>query len=451
MKAYDRRSDPKSRAQLLRGLPIRNASGATIAEGALVYVSGWAETYKRFLVTLADANVAGASNALFVVRHPMLNNQNGVGWKTSRLQALNTSAGSVSDPVYLSATAGGWTLTAPSASGGVNQVVGRVAVDSTTVGEIEFNLELGLPDTSNQVTVGETLTIAAGGNLVVNSNSASAGALIPVGPNITGGSGSGTEVGGITGRVAGISMNLNNAANSLTGFRGTDIRLTDGGGGTNYVVGVQAVMYKTAGTNAGEMWAANFVGSLTGGKCENYFGVASTLTVGASMNLATNILNPKFTGCFYASTFIDTGATIMDGGGTAYWFMDAAYFGGILASAATNRRKADAAFVADITGVPGAEKTCTAGAAFKVTNHSSVASNQFDYGLDLYDSRPPWGPNDFAVADIRLGGLVGPVIMEGTSDPNASLTRPKGSLHIDTTNATLKINTDGGTTWAATG
>ena len=295
------------------------------------------------------------------------------------------------------------------------------------------------------------MTIAAGGNLVINSNSASAGALVPIGPNITGGSGSGTEVGGITGRVAGISMNLNNAANTLTGFRGTDIRLTDGGGGTNYVVGVQAVMYKTAGTNAGEMWAANFVGSLTGGKCENYFGVASTLTVGASMNLATNILNPKFTGCFYASTFIDTGATIMDGAGTAYWFLDAAYFGGILASAATNRRKADAAFVADITGVPGAEKTCTAGAAFKVTNHSSVASNQFDYGLDLYDSRPPWGPNDFAVADIRLGGLVGPVIMEGTSDPNGSLTRPKGSLHLDTTNATLKINTDGGTTWAATG
>jgi hypothetical protein len=142
MKAYDRRKEPKSRAQLFGGRRIRNATGSTLAEGALVYVSGWSETYKRFLVTLADADVSGRTNALFIVRNPILNGQNGVGWKTYRLQSLNTSAGSVSDPVYLSATAGGWTLTAPYAAGGVNQIVGRIAVDDATVGEVEFDLQL---------------------------------------------------------------------------------------------------------------------------------------------------------------------------------------------------------------------------------------------------------------------------------------------------------------------
>lgn len=150
MKAYDRRSDPKSREKLLRGLPIRNESGSTITRGSLVYVSSWSESYKRWLVTLADANVSGRSNALFVIRNPITTNQNGVGWKTMRHVAQNTSAASaVGDPVYLSTTAGGWTLTAPYASGGVNQIVGRVAVDHASLGEIEFNLELALPDSSN--------------------------------------------------------------------------------------------------------------------------------------------------------------------------------------------------------------------------------------------------------------------------------------------------------------
>jgi hypothetical protein len=145
MKAFHRASEPGSTRKLFRGLPIRNATGSAMSAGNLVYVSSWSETYKRFLVTLADADAAGRGNAVFVLRTAISNNQNGYGYKTHRLQSLNTSAASaVGDPVYLSTTAGGWTLTAPASSGGVNQIVGRVAVDDATVGEVEFDLELGL-------------------------------------------------------------------------------------------------------------------------------------------------------------------------------------------------------------------------------------------------------------------------------------------------------------------
>jgi len=56
------------------------------------------------------------------------------------LTGVDTSGGSVGDPVYLSdATAGGWTLTKPTGTDKV-QIVGRVAKSHATLGEILFAL-----------------------------------------------------------------------------------------------------------------------------------------------------------------------------------------------------------------------------------------------------------------------------------------------------------------------
>lgn len=125
---------------VLTDLPVRTEGGA-LSVGDLVYVSGWSETHLRHLVTKADSDAATpAKRATYIIGTAISNNANGVASRSLRLTGLNTNAGNVSDPVYLSATAGGWTLTPPTAAANRVQIVGRIAVKSGTVGEIEFNL-----------------------------------------------------------------------------------------------------------------------------------------------------------------------------------------------------------------------------------------------------------------------------------------------------------------------
>ncbi|MAH45522.1 hypothetical protein CMI37_06820 [Candidatus Pacearchaeota archaeon] len=125
-------------------LAARNETGSTLTEGTLVYVSGWNETQLTFLLSKADANVNGAM-ATFIMQGDLANNTSGTAYKTHRLESINTSASSAAgDPVYLSETAGSWTLTAPTADTSFQQVVGRVAIDHASTGAVQFNLEAGL-------------------------------------------------------------------------------------------------------------------------------------------------------------------------------------------------------------------------------------------------------------------------------------------------------------------
>jgi hypothetical protein len=121
------------------GLMVRNATGSTIAANALVYICGYTETsggiVRKQKVCLADADVAGA-RAMFIMPRSLTTATNGEAWKKKRVTSVNTLGSTVGNPVYLSQTAGSWTLTAPPSK----QVVGRVAVVSATIGEIEFNL-----------------------------------------------------------------------------------------------------------------------------------------------------------------------------------------------------------------------------------------------------------------------------------------------------------------------
>lgn len=122
------------------GIPVRNASGGLFTAPYIVYLSSWDATTGRFLITGADAD---ADNALgtCVLAANLATATNGLCYKQVNVTGLNTlAAGAVGDPVYLDTTAGGWTLTPPSGADDVVQQVGRVTVDSATVGAIEFNL-----------------------------------------------------------------------------------------------------------------------------------------------------------------------------------------------------------------------------------------------------------------------------------------------------------------------
>lgn len=120
------------------GVPVRNESGEQIDEGELVYLSGWHEGEGRFLISKADADAAGAS-AQFVLREDIAHEANGWAWRSHTLEDVDTQAGSAGNAVYLSTTAGGWTVTPPDAADAIRQIVGRI-VDEDAEGVIEFLL-----------------------------------------------------------------------------------------------------------------------------------------------------------------------------------------------------------------------------------------------------------------------------------------------------------------------
>jgi hypothetical protein len=122
------------------GMAVWNATGTDIAAGKLVYLSGWNATHSMPQVTLATASTPDTL-AAFVSLGIIANGGSGLVGKHYTLTGQNTnSASAAGDAVYLGTTAGGYTVTSPSATAGFVQNVGRVAVKSATVGVIEFDL-----------------------------------------------------------------------------------------------------------------------------------------------------------------------------------------------------------------------------------------------------------------------------------------------------------------------
>lgn len=121
------------------GALVENNSSATIAAGSLVYVCGWNENVKREKVCKADADASGKA-AKYILRDSTSDANGATAYSTLRLSGVDTHLGAVGDPVYLSTTPGGWTLTAPSANNSIQQVVGRISVVSTAAGVIDFDL-----------------------------------------------------------------------------------------------------------------------------------------------------------------------------------------------------------------------------------------------------------------------------------------------------------------------
>ena len=129
--------DPNAAALENGKIAVRNETGGTLAEGELVYVSGWDVANGEFLISKAEAPSSDAHLAQFVMRAALVTAASGFAFKSHTFTGQDTSTGVVGDPVYLSATPGEFTLIKPSFA---QQVVGRVAVVDPSVGEVEFLL-----------------------------------------------------------------------------------------------------------------------------------------------------------------------------------------------------------------------------------------------------------------------------------------------------------------------
>jgi hypothetical protein len=125
------------------GVRVINKTGSAIVTDQLVALLGFDTTTKLPKIVLADADLAFHSN-LYVTASAVANNGQGYVYKGGLSAAtLNTNtATAVGDPVYLSATAGGFTPTTASliTPHGAS-VVGYVVVKSATVGQILWHIE----------------------------------------------------------------------------------------------------------------------------------------------------------------------------------------------------------------------------------------------------------------------------------------------------------------------
>jgi len=119
---------------------VCNKTGNPITAGKLVYISGYDATLDCPTITLADADTS-AKAAQYVTKAAIANNARGLVYAKYEIGGLNTNAGAVGDPVYLSATAGGWALAAPNGADQILQIVGYITAKSATVGKIIFLLQ----------------------------------------------------------------------------------------------------------------------------------------------------------------------------------------------------------------------------------------------------------------------------------------------------------------------
>ena len=139
-----RTSKIRSHANVENGrFKIRNETGGTLSGNDLIYLSGtYSDGTDNYpTAAKADSTAALATNyfAIAIVDANISNNADGTALLSKEVSGLNTSGSTVGNPVYLSSTAGGWTLTRPT-SGEFIQVVGYVSVVHASSGRIVFDL-----------------------------------------------------------------------------------------------------------------------------------------------------------------------------------------------------------------------------------------------------------------------------------------------------------------------
>ena len=119
------------------GIPVDNSTGGTLTAGTLVYVSGYDASSGAPQVTKADGD---SRLAEYVLQADISDGTTGYAFRGYTLGSLDTSASSVGDPIYLSATAGGWTATALTGSAQLSQRVGVVVTSHASTGSVLFDL-----------------------------------------------------------------------------------------------------------------------------------------------------------------------------------------------------------------------------------------------------------------------------------------------------------------------
>lgn len=129
-------------SEVIEECTVYNDTGVQIDAGKVLSVSGWDATNSCFEVVLADADSTALPGQLMATEN-IANTATGIAANRYDLTGQNTNAGNVGDPVYLSATAGGWVLAAPTGADQVKQEVGVVTVKDPAAGIIRFHVGLG--------------------------------------------------------------------------------------------------------------------------------------------------------------------------------------------------------------------------------------------------------------------------------------------------------------------
>lgn len=145
------------------GIRVINSSGSSIAANKVVALVGYNTTAKLPKIVLADADVAGHRD-LYVTKQAIANGSKGnvfTGFMSTADQNTN-SVTTVGDPVYLSTTAGAFTVTAPTAGNARQVIVGYAQVKSATIGQIAWDIHA--PDKLGSFDVnGVGFTVGEGG------------------------------------------------------------------------------------------------------------------------------------------------------------------------------------------------------------------------------------------------------------------------------------------------
>lgn len=217
------------------GTELQQAAGASVEVigGAgditaldLVYVSD--QTGDIMTVLPAQSTSAGRF-ADYICPNAITATARGVALKHFLLSGINTSAGSVGDPVYLSdATAGGYTLTKPTATDKV-QIVGRIVEDHASTGAILFDLsgpQQVTHDHSSDAEGGSALGAHSSGTITLDDEA-----------NIVVNTTTGTEIGTAAGQKIGFwgttpTTQPSHVADPASAAAMTQDTLTDNGGGT---------------------------------------------------------------------------------------------------------------------------------------------------------------------------------------------------------------------------
>lgn len=176
------------------GLKVVNKSGSSIAKDKLVAISGYDTTTQLPKIVLADADAANLATEVFVTTLAIANNKTGNVFKGAKSAAsIDTSgATTVGDPVYLSATAGGFTSTLPVDPAARVVIAGYVQVKSSTVGVINWDIQDPSRLGTNDLTGGAAfVTIAGDGAVALASGitlltKGSAAAITLAAPGATG-------------------------------------------------------------------------------------------------------------------------------------------------------------------------------------------------------------------------------------------------------------------------
>lgn len=156
---------------------VRNNSGATIANGKVVVLSGAVGQLPT--IALADRSLHSAEDVIAVATHDIENNSNGYVTAIGEVRGLNTSAFEDGATVYLASTAGDLTAIAPTPPT-KSIKIGKITYSHVTNGILFVSIA---PELSGAIRVTSGEVLAAWESVVFKTSTTDVATYLAVAPN----------------------------------------------------------------------------------------------------------------------------------------------------------------------------------------------------------------------------------------------------------------------------